>query len=124
MASLPFNLSITAPSHHALSPLLTTPLLTLLATTLFVLGTLADTATTATLLTNPAFTDANPIINTLFAHIGTTAVIIYKTLLVLTAYLTTTTITTLHTEHTLVLCFTTLGSLWLLAGLHNLHYLL
>lgn len=96
----------------------TTPRILLpLSITLFILGAALDTyTTTAFLFTTPALGELNPIIRFTYKTGGAPAIILLKAIIGVVSYVIFRRETT---DLYLITAFTTIGGLWLLAGVWN-----
>lgn len=95
------------------------PKTTTAALALFTLGLLLDALTTNALIAQPGFVEVNPLVDFAFRHAGLLGIAGYKTLLVTTAIGVVTWTKLLRAEAAANLCFIGIGTMWLLAGIHN-----
>lgn len=125
MSPSPKTLCTTPLGLKRLTPsTLRNPKLTIAALAVLALGFFLDSYTTSVLITELGFTEANPIVNSFYTQAGVFGVISYKTLLITLATGVVTWTDALRTEDAVNLCFACIGSTWLLAGLHNLQYVI
>lgn len=97
---------------------------TLAALAIFTLGFTLDTYTTTVLITQFGFVESNPVVALVFNHGGIFGVLWYKTMLVVMSIRVVIWTNFLQAKPATNICFACVGTLWFLAGLQNLRYLI